>query len=275
MNYNTTELAKLSQEILEHVPDSKKEVLAAELHKFNDELAALRKELRQCRKNELMIEILPVIFHKMKNKLTPIMGYSQILQTKTADERQKERLKKIENNADLLTVQFNHLRDFYAGERSRKERGNLNHILSGLNPYFSAIRRKLEIDITLEADPGIPEDRVCPGQIEMLITNLVDNAVQAIKEKNTGKGLIEIKTITGRDGYSLSVKDNGCGIKKEHIAQIWTPFFSGSEDRAGLGLTLCEKIITNHEAAFTVDSLPGEFSEFTIVFKKRAVPADT
>ena len=272
MNFNTTEVAKLSQEILEHVPENKKEALLGELRAFDDELSGLRKELRECRKNELMIDILPVIFHKMKNKLTPIMGYSQILQTRIDDERQKDRVKKIETNADILTLQFNLIRDFYAGKKSAKEKENLNDILSGLKPYFSDIRKNTELDIALDPDPHIPEDRLFPGEIEMLITNLVDNAVQAIKVKKTGKGLIVIRTKAGEDVYSLSIRDNGCGISPKNVAKIWTPFFSEFEDRAGLGLTLCEKIIANHEATFTVDSLPGEFSEFTILFKSGRHP---
>jgi signal transduction histidine kinase len=270
MNFNTTELSELSQEILAHIPDSKKESLLTELHRLDDELAGSRKKLRECRKNELMSEILPVIFHKMKNKLTPIVGYSQILQTKIDDERQVERIKKIEKNADELAGQFNLIRDRYAIEKTGKVKGNLNDILSGLKPHLADIVKGLDIAVEWEMDPDIPVDNLYPGQIELLIANMMDNAVLAIAKKNTAGGIIEIKTKTGEDAYSFSIKDNGAGMEKEDIPKIWTPFFSRFANRAGIGLTLCEKIINNHEASFTVDSAAGEFSEFVVIFKRKS-----
>jgi signal transduction histidine kinase len=267
MNFNTTVLAQLSEEILAHVPDSKKELLMTELRRLDNELNYCRKLSRNLQKNEMIGEILPVIFHKMKNKLTPIMGYSQILLTKVADERLKERIRKIDKNADELTCQFNFLRDYLSSEKTIKVKENLNHILSRLRSCLLEIGRNHRIRLDIETDAQVPDDLLNPGQIGILITDMVDNALQAIKKKNSGPGVIEIRTKSREDGYSLSIKDNGIGIRKEDIPKIWTPFFSGSKNRAGLGLTICEKIIINHGASFTVDSAAGIYCEFVIIFK--------
>lgn len=277
MNFNTIVLSQLLEEILSHVPDSKKESLLTELRRLDNELNRYRERSYSLQKNEMIGEILPVIFHKMKNKLTPIVGYSQILLAKTEDERLKERIRKIEKNADELTLQFNLLRDYLPVEKTIKVKENLNHILSRLRPHLAEICRDQRTGITIETDAHIPDDLVNPGQIEILITNMVDNALQAIKEKKAGPGLIEIRTKSDEDGYRLSIKDNGIGIRKEDIPKMWTPFFSGFKDRAGLGLTICEKIINNHGASFRVDSAAGAYSEFVILFKtgSRSFKKDT
>jgi len=83
-NFNTIVLSQLSEEILSHVPDSKKESLMTELRQLDNELNHYRKRAYRPQKNEMIGEILPVIFHKMKNKLTPIMGYSQIFLAKVS-----------------------------------------------------------------------------------------------------------------------------------------------------------------------------------------------
>lgn len=272
MNFTTTEMSEISKKILEHVPDKEKESCRLELLKLDKELHDSRDRLRDLQKYEIITEILPVIFHKLKNKLTPIVGYCQILQTKVSDERQRDRIKKIEKNADELTDQFNSLRDYFPVEKTKKEQANLNNILSGLESYFSGIEKEHSLKIEIVKDPAVPGDSLNPAQLEILIARMIDNAVQAIKAKNSLKGVIKIKTKNEGDMYTLSIKDNGTGMSREDIPKIWTPFFSKFKGRPGIGLTVCEKIISNHDATFIVDSAAGEFSEFIIVFKKDSKP---
>jgi len=189
------------------------------------------------------------------------------LLAKVGDERLKERIKKIEKNADELTLQFNFLRDYLSSEKTIKVKENLNRILARLRPYLEEISRNNRVGLNIETDAHIPNDFLNPGQVEILITNMFDNALQSIKEKNSGPGLIEIKTKAHEEGYGLAIKDNGIGIRKEDVPKIWTPFFSCFKNKAGLGLTICETIINNHGASFLVDSAAGAYSEFVIIFK--------
>ncbi|MCK4762097.1 MAG: HAMP domain-containing histidine kinase [Candidatus Aminicenantes bacterium] len=235
--------------------------------KYAEELKACREKLRILQKKEAICDVVPVIFHKLKNKLTPILGYSQILLTKTGDDALLNRIRKIELNADELAEQLNVLKGYFEDEECLKEKENLNRILDALRPTLAAIEKERQVRINVDTAPGIPDDYLSGGQIEMLILNMVDNALPAIKKKNAAAGVIDIKTALEEGGYRLSIKDNGIGMKEKDIPRIWTPFFSGCPGRAGIGLTICEKIITNHKAAFTVASVAGEFSEFIISFK--------
>ena len=227
----------------------------------------------ELQKSEIIGEMLPVIFHKLKNKLTPILGYSQILLAKVQDETIKQRLEKIEKNANELTEQLNFLRDYFKIGKQLKEKESLNNIINNLRPYFEEIEKNDNITIELNLDPGIPEDMLIPGQIEALITNLVDNAVQSIKvkEMENREGLITIRTqfatAEGESVYTLSIRDNGRGMDEKDIPIIWSPFYSRFPNKAGLGLTICEKIISNHEASQLVESVEGEYTEFLITFK--------
>lgn len=235
--------------------------------KYAEELHACREKLRILQKKEAICDVIPVIFHKLKNKLTPIMGYSQILLTKIEDDALLERIKKIELNADALSEQFNSLKDYFEVGGCVKEKENLNRILSALAPALTAIEKEQEVKINVDTAPGIPDDFLSAGQIEMLILSMVDNAVLAIRQKSSGIGIIDIKTAPLEGGYGLSIKDNGIGLTKKAARRMWAPFYSGFPGRAGIGLTLCENIITNHNASFTVDSVEGEYSEFKINFK--------
>ena len=252
---------------------NKKEWVTRELFKFDKELDQSKRTLLELQKSEIIGEMLPVIFHKLKNKLTPILGYSQILLAKVQDETIKQRLEKIEKNANELTEQLNFLRDYFKIGKQLKEKESLNNIINNLRPYFEEIEKNDNITIELNLDPGIPEDMLIPGQIEALITNLVDNAVQSIKvkEMENREGLITIRTqfatAEGESVYTLSIRDNGRGMDEKDIPIIWSPFYSRFPNKAGLGLTICEKIISNHEASQLVESVEGEYTEFLITFK--------
>jgi HD-like signal output (HDOD) protein/signal transduction histidine kinase len=247
---------------------TKKKLVTEELFKFDKKLKSSRETVIELQKAEIMGELLPVIFHKLKNKLTPILGYSQILLAKVKDDTVSERLKKIEKSANELTYQLNLLRDYFKTEKVTKEKNNINHIINHLKPFFEDIERRNDLQIILDLDYQVPDSFLNPGQIEALITNMVDNSVNSIKSKETKGGMIDIKTETTSDGYKLVVRDNGVGMKEENITRIWTPFYTSIPDQPGIGLTVCEKIIMNHNAAFTVRSQDGHYAEFEINFKQ-------
>jgi HD-like signal output (HDOD) protein/signal transduction histidine kinase len=253
---------------------NKKKLVTQELIKFDKELNQSRETLIELQKSEILGELLPVIFHKLKNKLTPILGYSQILLTKVNDPVVIERLKKIEKNATDLANQLNILRNYFKTEKITREQENLNAIIARLKPYFNLVETQEAIKIVFSLDEGIPDDLLNPGQIEVLITNIVDNAVRAIKAKGTagaGGGRIDIKTETQNDEYRIMIRDNGIGIMEKNLPRIWTPFYSEFPGQAGIGLSICDKIISNHEASYQVHSKEGEFTEFEIVFRKQRI----
>ena len=259
---------------------NKKEWVTRELFKFDKELDQSKKTMLKLQKSEIVGEMLPVIFHKLKNKLTPILGYSQILLTKIDDDLIKQRISRIERNANELTDQLNLLRDYFKIDKHERDRENLNDVILQLKPYFGEIEAVENIKIELDLDPDVPDDELIPGQIEVLITHLVDNAVQSIKlkEKPGSAGVISIKTRVDNEEnkpvYTLSVRDNGGGLEEKDIPVIWTPFYSRFPNRAGLGLSICEKIITNHDAAYLVESVEGEHTEFMISFTSKLKPRE-
>ena len=253
---------------------NKKEMVTKELLNIDKERSESREVLIDLQKSEIVGELLPVIFHKLKNKLTPILGYSQILLTKVSDPGINERLKKIEKNANDLANQLNILRDYFKTEKTIKEKGNINAVIRHLEPYFNDLEKKENLEIILDLDEHIGDDLLNAGQLETLIGNIVDNGVLAIKKKGfhgngDGGGRIRIQTRIEEGGYTLSVHDNGVGISEENLARMWAPFYTDFPGRAGIGLSICEKIITNHHATYQVHSSEGKFTEFEVVFKRQ------
>jgi signal transduction histidine kinase len=228
----------------------------------------------QAHMNDIFREILPVIFHKLKNKLTPILGYAQILKSRTTDDFTIERLRKIENNASELTDLLNILKDYFKVESTPKESGNINQILQKLNPHWQNIANREKINIDLNLDPALPDIPLHDGQMQMLLLNMTANAVKALRMKTTEKKEICLTTRLEDSHLKLIVRDNGIGMSEEELENIWAPFYSKYSDRAGLGLVICEKIIANHDATCLVRSRSGEFSEFEIAFPLPVKPVE-
>ena len=223
-------------------------------------------------KYEILVEILPLVFHKLKNKLTPILGYTQILLARASDEFSRERLARIERNTSELAESLNTLKDYFKASPVPKQQADINSILEGLAAEWQEISLAAGARVVLELAPGLPKMPLDAGQLRILLLGMADNAVNALKMKK-GPGR-EIRLGTRQEGASLKlvIRDNGCGISEEERASIWTPFFSKFPGHAGLGLVICEKILANHGAACSVSSSPGEFSEFEISFPLATEP---
>jgi len=118
----------------------------------------------------------------------------------------------------------------------------------------------------LELDAKAPELLIDQTQLKILLLNMTENAVTALKAKNSENKEIRLAIRWQDDFLALVIRDNGSGMSQEDLGNIWTPFFSRFPEHAGLGLVVCEKIIANHDAFCRVTSAPGEFSQFEICF---------
>lgn len=225
-------------------------------------------------KNTIMREILPIVFHKMKNKLTPVLGYAQILQSRSEDEFVIERLRKIERNTSELSEAFNVLKDYFKPEPAPRRLASIRQIMEDMGPFWQRTANAEAVRLVLELADAVPDLPVNDGQIQILLRCLVDNALTALRARNGGGKEISLAVRLQDDALLLVIRDNGGGIGEDDLANIWTPFFSRFPGHAGLGLVICERIIANHKASCRVTSTPGEFSQFEIRFPLSAPDLD-
>jgi signal transduction histidine kinase len=100
------------------------------------------------------------------------------------------------------------------------------------------------------------------GQIEQALLNVAKNGIEAI-----GSGGTLTVRLTRRDGRrSLEIEDTGPGIPPQVREQLFTPFFSTKDGGQGIGLTLVQEILANHQFDYALEGPPGGPTRFTIVF---------
>jgi len=110
--------------------------------------------------------------------------------------------------------------------------------------------------------------KIClePDLTKSLVYNLVDNAVKSLGEK----GVIWIRARAVPDGIEIQIMDNGCGMKEEELYRITDAFYRIDKSRsrmqggAGLGLSLCKKIVDLHKGTMIFQSQMGKGSCVTV-----------
>jgi len=147
------------------------------------------------------------------------------------------------------------------------EKVNLVDVINrGIQLLIPSLKKKnINFDLSLKVNNAfIFAD---PLQMEQVLINLVNNSIDAI-EKN---GQIKIELSDNPDsGLQLTVADNGCGIEKENISQIFSAFYTSKDQEkgTGLGLYIVKNICDNHNIIIDCESEPGKGTKFTLNFNR-------
>lgn len=124
------------------------------------------------------------------------------------------------------------------------------------------------IDLKQEIAPDAPVVRVDPGQLQQVLLNLLNNAMDAIAERHGPRGgELTVSLGPGRNGKAeIRVADNGCGVSAENQTRIFSPFFTTKPvgKGTGLGLSVCHGIVGNMGGTIDMESAPKKGTVFTV-----------
>jgi len=114
----------------------------------------------------------------------------------------------------------------------------------------------------IQVDALVPEVLGDFNQIQQCVINLIFNAIDAMDKGGT----LWLGCRAREDVVELYVRDNGCGIAKENLFNIFDPFITTKEEGRGLGLGLSTvyKIIAQHKGTLNVESQLGRGTVFTV-----------
>ncbi|MBS2027637.1 MAG: PAS domain-containing protein [Deltaproteobacteria bacterium] len=112
-----------------------------------------------------------------------------------------------------------------------------------------------------------PTAAIDPSRLGQVVLNLIVNAAQAIPEGDPGAHTIRVRVRAVDDGVSLEVSDTGCGIPKETLERLFTPFFTTKPAGVGngLGLVSCKEYVQDAGGRIEVESEPGRGTTFRVV----------
>ena len=126
-------------------------------------------------------------------------------------------------------------------------------------------RQKLQVSVEsrLSRQPVIA--RVDPVQIEQVILNLLRNALDSLRQQDPLSRHLVVSTGITREGQAyIEVEDNVAGIAPEVLKHLFDPFFSTKKTGMGMGLSISQTIVTDHNGRISARSVPGRGAVFTV-----------
>ncbi len=142
---------------------------------------------------------------------------------------------------------------------------NVNKVITNVIGFLKYQLDQEDIEFIYKETPGLSEIEGNSNELEQVLTNLILNAKDAIKQ-SSGRGKIEIKTEEKAKQIKITVSDNGIGIPKENVSKIFDPFFTTKEigKGTGLGLSVTFGIIEKHKGKIEVSSDLGNGTTFIV-----------
>lgn len=247
--------------------------------KFDDEIGVLTDtindmsmKIRQSEK--LKSEFLSSVSHELRTPLTAINGWSETLASgELKDEEEvKKGLNIILSESRRLTKMVEELLEF-----SRLESGHFTlqiepmdiraELEESVYTYQEFFRKKgieLHYEDSGEEIPEIPGD---PERLKQVFSNLLDNAA---KHGGSG-GRIDVSIGSQENNVVIRIRDYGPGIPEEDLPQVKLMFYKGSTKArgSGIGLAVCEDIVTRHNGRLDISNAQGGGTLVTIVLPMR------
>ncbi|HMQ69583.1 MAG TPA: ATP-binding protein [Ignavibacteria bacterium] len=225
----------------------------------------LEKELREKEKLALIGEVVSSIAHNLSNPLNIISGNADyLLLDKKVDDPEYEELKTILDEATRITKSIRHLLNFSRPLHTEKNQNDINELLHSVATGYRHLNLNKEIKFKKNLHKDIPLFKFDRFQLEDVFSNLINNAVQAIPQK----GEIKINSSYENNNVIVEISDNGSGIVKENLENIFLPFYSSKDygKGTGLGLAIAKRIVNEHKGEILVESKVGKGTKFTLVF---------
>jgi PAS domain S-box-containing protein len=250
----------LLQLIIQDVTEKKK---SEEMLKQSEQL--LRTQYAELKElDRLKTDFISIAAHELKTPLISVGGYVDLILLREKDLKKeiKDDLNRVLNNVHRLEEYINRLLDVLKIDARKMELVmkpvNISRVIeNSLQELdFQIGQKDLEINVNVDKDIMINGDSF---RIQQVFSNLISNAIKFTQKE----GLIEISAVRNEDFYRFKIEDNGKGLTKEQMNQLFGKFvslektsenFSTLEKGSGLGLYIAKGIIEAHEGKIWVKS---------------------
>lgn len=224
------------------------------------ELTQLKQEITRLDRLNLVGEMAASIGHEVRNPMTTVRGFLQMLSRKQECINFHEYFDLMIEELDRANAIITEFLSLAKNKSVHLEAQQLNTIIKTLAPLIQsdAIMSNKYLKLDLADTPDLLLDA---KEIRQLILNLARNGLEAMQPHT----LLTIRTRWEHGKVVLAIVDQGCGIPPELIGKLGTPFFTTKENGTGLGLAVCYSIAARHKAAIEVETGP-EGTTFLVKF---------
>ncbi|PWH17277.1 MAG: hypothetical protein DDG60_02520 [Anaerolineae bacterium] len=214
-------------------------------------------------------EFLSNIAHELRTPLMAAGGFLQLIQNgMISPDKLPGALQAVARNIAQITALVNDI--LFLQEMDlilpKFQPVNMGEIAENVVRAYQQKAASQSVTLNAEIAPNLPAISGDPKTLERALSALVDNAIKFSPQG----GPVTVSVFSNENTVTIQVKDNGIGIEKERISQIFDRFYhldqSGEHlfSGLGLGLSITQQVIKQHNGQLTVESEPGKGSTFSI-----------
>ncbi|MGF9966814.1 ATP-binding protein [Bacillus rhizoplanae] len=232
-------LPLLTDKVMVMVRDITEKKKTAELLNKSDTLAAVG-------------QLAAGVAHEVRNPLTVIKGFIQLLQTRIQHDTEYFQL--MISEIERIESIIHEFLSIAKPEICSFERKNLCFILENVVSLINTNAIMTNIHIACQTNPDFLYIDCCENQLKQVFINILQNAIEAMP--NGGEIIIAAKKMNDNE-VVICISDEGIGIPEERIIKLGEPFYSTKEKGTGLGLMISYKIIESHQGRIHITSKVG------------------
>lgn len=216
-------------------------------------LRQTEERLNRTEKLSVVGELSASVAHEIRNPLTSLKGFVQLLQME--DDKHQDYYQ-------IMLDELNRINHIVGELLLLAKPQHLKYSKLAIQKILNDVISLLAVEATLynvQIESNFPKEDIIiecePNQLKQLFINLIKNSIEASESDSKisiSLGLIE------SDRLSITIQDQGCGISKERLQKIGEPFYSSKEKGTGLGLTVSYKIVQSHKGNIIFDSEIGQ-----------------
>ncbi|MCA1060370.1 ATP-binding protein [Rossellomorea aquimaris] len=220
----------------------------------------IKKELIKAEKFNVVSELAASVAHEIRNPMTTVRGFMQLLQKGSLTAEQKSfidiSIQELDHAQEVINQYLSLAKPQTEEYQVFSLTDTMNESVDVMSTY--AVMNSIKITKQIENDLMIQGMKL---EVKQVLLNLLKNAIEAVKEN----GEIKATASRHRDGRMLiMIQDNGVGMSPEQLKVLGRPYYSTKEKGTGLGLTVSYQIVKRMKGEVKVESEPGVGTTFKV-----------
>ncbi|MBS4200974.1 histidine kinase [Bacillus sp. FJAT-49732] len=211
-------------------------------------------------KIELLGKLAASTAHEIRNPLTGIKGLISLLSEENHDQKAQFYYGVIQNEITRINAIVSELLLLGRPTAYTFEVCDTNNIVQEIAPIIQSEANYMNVELVIKYSKHKLPISCVKDQIKQVLLNLTKNSLHAIVED--GKLSIVLEKV--QDECVIHVTDDGKGIPRDKLDQVFNPFFTMKEEGSGLGLTVCKRIIDSHNGTITIQSVQNKGTQVEI-----------
>ncbi|MGM0840188.1 MAG: ATP-binding protein [Bacillota bacterium] len=230
------------------------------------EQVRIKKELIKAEKFNIVSELAASVAHEIRNPMTTVRGFMQLLQRETLTKEQKSFI-------DISIQELDHAQDvinqYLSLAKPQTEENEVFSLTDTMNESVDvmstyAVMNSIKINKKIEDGLMIKGMKI---EVKQVLLNLLKNAIEAVKENGE---IIAAATVHKDGRIMIVIQDNGVGMPPEQLKILGRPYYSTKEKGTGLGLTVSYQIVKRMKGEIQVESERGVGTTFRIFLSGNA-----